>query len=101
MFKVDFSPTIKVAIPGVSTVDTRHGGPYDRGGADSYYRRGRHPHYYKGSTILTERVEEKDMTAEEVAAYNRGYFANERAGDFKDWGVDLPRQEEDDEEVEE
>ena len=26
--------------------DRRHGGPFDRGGADSYYGRGLDPHYY-------------------------------------------------------
>ena len=26
-------------------VDKRHGGPYDRGSADSYYQRGEDPHY--------------------------------------------------------
>ena len=26
-------------------IDTRHGGPYDRGSADSYYRRPRNPHF--------------------------------------------------------
>ena len=31
-------------------IDRRHGGPYDRGSADSYYNRPRRPHYYKGDT---------------------------------------------------
>ena len=30
--------------------DKRHGGPFDRGGADSYYGRGRNPHYFVGAT---------------------------------------------------
>ena len=29
------------------TYDKRHGGPFDRGGADSYYRRGMNPHITK------------------------------------------------------
>jgi hypothetical protein len=64
--------------------DRRHGGPYDRGGADSYYRRGFQPHYYPGATGRGERI--TDLTSEEVAAYRAGYDANEARGDFKDWG---------------
>ena len=29
------------------TYDARHGGPFDRGGADFWYGRGFNPHYYK------------------------------------------------------
>lgn len=54
-------------------IDKRHGGPYDRGGADYYYWRDRNPHYYKGATRQSELVEEKDMTPEEIAEYNLGY----------------------------
>lgn len=60
----------------------RHGGPFDRGGADSYYRRGVDPHYYTGSTGLTPRVEIKPNTPE-WDAYMDGYNSNERAGTFK------------------
>lgn len=67
-------------------MDVRHGGCYDRGSADSYYRRGRRPHYFKGATYMSEEVTENDMTAEEIAAYNQGYDDNESNGDFKDWG---------------
>ena len=31
-------------------MNKRHGGPYDRGSADSYYQRGPRPHYFKGDT---------------------------------------------------
>jgi len=68
------------------TIDTRHGGPYDRGSADSYYGRGRRPHYFKGATYSTEEVTETGMTPEEIAAYNQGYDDNEADGNFKDWG---------------
>jgi hypothetical protein len=67
-------------------IDTRHGGPYDRGGADSYYGRGRDPHYYKGDTGNSPRVSKKDMTPDEIEAYNAGYDDNEDSGCFKDWG---------------
>ena len=66
--------------------DERHGGPYDRGSADSYYRRARIPHYYMGSTYRSTRVEMSDMTPEEIMAYKAGYDDNEDDGDFKDWG---------------
>ena len=63
----------------------RHGGPYDRGSADSYYQRGYDPHYYVGNTYSTPRVEAADMTTEELAAYKAGYDENEAAGNFKGW----------------
>ena len=66
--------------------DNRHGGPWDRGSADSYYGRGRNPHYYRGPTGMSERVEDKDMTPEEVEAYNAGYNWNHDFGDRKDYG---------------
>ena len=67
-------------------IDARHGGPYDRGMADSYYRRGYSPHCYKGDTGSSPRVTIKDMTLDEIAAYAAGYEDNEEAGDYKDWG---------------
>jgi hypothetical protein len=67
------------------TYDKRHGGSWDRGGADSYYGRGRVPHYFKGDTHQSERVMEADMTAEEVEAYHAGYDWNEQFGGKKEW----------------
>ena len=69
----------------MSKYDQRHGGPYDRGSADSYYRRGYNPHYFKGATYSTDRVDEQHMTVQELAAYKAGYYDNEDAGDKKDW----------------
>lgn len=66
--------------------ETRHGSPYDRGSADSYYGRPRCPHYYVGATATTARVDFKDMTPDEVEAYHAGYDDNEANGDKKDWG---------------
>jgi hypothetical protein len=65
--------------------DTRHGGPYDRGTADSYYSRGFNPHYYEGDTAVTLRVEMQDMTAAEITAYTAGFNDNELFGDKKVW----------------
>ena len=64
---------------------TRHGGPYDRGSADSYYGRPINPHYWvlgtgRGSaTPLSEGEEGYDE-------YMAGYADNEVSGDRKDWG---------------
>ena len=69
---------------GVS-YDDRHGGPFDRGSADSYYGRGMDIHYYVGATCQSERVEAKDMTPHEIAAYCAGYEYNEHFGDKKSW----------------
>jgi hypothetical protein len=66
--------------------DERHGGPYDRGSADSYYRRGMEPHYYIAGTGSSKRIEVADMTPEEIEAYKAGYNDNEEDGDFKDYG---------------
>ncbi len=66
--------------------DQRHGGPFDRGAADSYYNRGYHPHYFQGDTYSSEMVTLGEMTAEEITAYTAGYNYNERSGDKKDWG---------------
>jgi len=66
--------------------DTRHGGPYDRGGADSYYRRGYNPHYYTGDTMKSQEIPMSLMTAAEITAYTKGFNDNEDLGDFKDWG---------------
>ena len=66
--------------------DQRHGGPFDRGAADSYYDRGYNPHYYTGDTYNSTRVEMDDMTAEQIVAYTAGYNYNEQFGDKKDWG---------------
>lgn len=65
--------------------DARHGGPFDRGSADSYYGRGVRPHYFTGATYNSSEVAEADMTAEEIAAYVAGYNYNEQFGDKKSW----------------
>ncbi len=64
----------------------RHGGPFDRGSADSYYGRGARPHYYEGDTGLSDKIEDSEMTKDEIKEYYAGYEYNEQAGDFKDWG---------------
>lgn len=68
--------------PTPSTDYKRHGGPFDRGSADSYYRRGLDPHYYVGATDQSERVE-ITLGTPEFEAYMDGYDTNERADNFK------------------
>ena len=68
-----------------SRYDQRHGGPFDRGSADSWYSRPFNPHFYKGGTYQGPRVELADMTAEEITAYTAGYNWNEKFGGKKDY----------------
>ena len=68
------------------TYDQRHGSPYDRGAADSYYGRDYWPHYFVGDTHKSRRVDMDQMTAAELTAYTAGYRDNEANGDKKDWG---------------
>jgi hypothetical protein len=66
--------------------DERHGGPYDRGTADSYYGRGYNPHYFVGDSYNSPRVEMAQMTEFEIDEYAAGYKDNEEASNFKDLG---------------
>ena len=66
--------------------DTRHGGPFDRGSADSYYHRDPRPHYYVEGTSTSPKIEMEKMTKEEIADYMAGFEWNEKFGDKKDWG---------------
>lgn len=63
----------------------RHGGPYDRGSADAYYRRPFSPHFYVGNTYCTEKITKEHMTPEEIADYAEGFNQED---DRKDWGRD-------------
>lgn len=63
----------------------RHGGPWDRGSADSYYRRGSNPHFYAGATGSSTRIDQADMTEEQVMEYMAGYAYNEEQGNFKEY----------------
>ncbi len=65
--------------------DKRNGGPYDRGGADAYYRRPFDPHYFMGGTGKSERVAITKGT-EDHAAYSEGFKEQVASGEFKDWG---------------
>lgn len=62
-------------------IDKSHGSPYDRGSADSYYRRRRLPHKWPEGTYHGKYVILTDP--KEIEEYFLGYDENQ---DFKDWG---------------
>jgi hypothetical protein len=65
--------------------DNRHGGPFDRGSADSYYGRIRTPHFYIGATDTSQKVLIDDMTEDEIESYHAGYDYNEDQAHYKKW----------------
>jgi hypothetical protein len=65
--------------------DQRHGGPYDRGAADSWYNREYNPHYFVGDTYNSPRIELAQMTPAEITAYTAGYTDNEEMSNHKEW----------------
>ena len=67
-------------------VDRGHGSPYDRGGADSYYRRPFDPHWWPAGTYKGFRIEMPFMSAEQIEEYKKGFDQNESDQNFKDWG---------------
>jgi hypothetical protein len=68
---------------GEKKYDQSHGSPYDRGRADSWYRRPSSPHKWPEGTGHGEKV--TDLTPEEIEAYEAGYEDNERHGGHKEW----------------
>jgi len=58
----------------------RHGGPYDRGSADKFYKRTATPHYFTGATLKSLRIEEDNMTPQQVINYHLGYDNAEAHG---------------------
>ena len=64
----------------------KHGNPFDRGSADSYYHRQPKPHYWPEGTGHGGMVEKEDMTPEEICEYMAGYEWNEQECDKKDYG---------------
>ena len=69
----------------ITAPNRTHGTPYDRGRADSYYRRNPRPHKW---TDMLGRNEVDDLNPTEIAEYHAGYSDNEHNGDHKDWGRD-------------
>ena len=61
----------------------KYGSPFNRGWCDAYYHRPRDPHLWEGDTFRSARIEEKDMTEQQIEEYDLGYETNI---DRKDWG---------------
>ena len=72
-----------IKIDGI-VYDQRHGGPFDRGAADSYYNRPQRPHYFLGGTYNSPEII-PDPDSSEYEAYIAGYQYNEHYGDKKNW----------------
>ena len=66
-------------------MNTEHGSPYDRGGADFYYHRARNPHKGGVGGGSGPRIEIDALTEAEIAEYHLGYDDAELLGDQKDW----------------
>ena len=62
---------------------TKHGGPFDRGSADSWYGRPAVPH--KGGVGGDSGERTTDLTDTERSAYYAGYEHNELYGGKKSW----------------
>lgn len=65
--------------------DDRHGGPFDRGSADCYYRRAFSPHYYAGGTGMSGLITKEQMTEDEITDYRAGYDYQDELGDYKEY----------------
>ena len=62
--------------------DQVHGGPFDRGSADSFYRRVPCPHYL---CDIRGRIEAHEKTEEQIAEYKAGYEDNQATGGRKEY----------------
>jgi len=65
--------------------DKRHGGAYDRGSADAYYRRPYRPHMFEGATSFSKEILKDDMSEDDLDAYDAGYEDQMASGEFKDY----------------
>jgi hypothetical protein len=57
----------------LNKINNRAGGPFDRGDADRYYGRPYTPHFFTDGTYVSDKVEEKNMTAQEISEYAAGF----------------------------
>jgi len=72
--------------PRMTKYNQEHGSPFDRGNADSYYRRAPDPHHWPQGSYKGFRVDESAMSTKEIEAYYAGYDENEKDGNYKDYG---------------
>lgn len=66
-------------------IDQSNGSPYDRGAADSYYRRPYDPHYWPEGTGHGVRIELAEMTVVQIVEYTKGFQDNEASMNFKEY----------------
>lgn len=64
--------------------DARHGGPFDRGTADSWYGRPFRPHYFLGATHQSTEIIISPESPK-YFEYEAGYNYNEEFGGKKEW----------------
>jgi len=64
----------------------KHGQPGDRGAADYWYHRLPEPHFWPNGTGKGQKVDEADMTAEQVLDYHQAYGEALERGEQKDYG---------------
>tara|TARA_R110000822_G_scaffold168752_1_gene308800 strand:- start:222 stop:446 length:225 start_codon:yes stop_codon:yes gene_type:complete len=64
----------------------KHGSPKDVAGADFWYSRDYEPHWWPEGTGKGIRIEECDMTPEQIAEYKEGWNEAVERGERKDWG---------------
>lgn len=50
-----------------------HGSPKDRGSADRYYGRPFEPHWYPKGTYNGKRIEEDEMSSDQIEEYKEGW----------------------------
>lgn len=84
MYNQSEKEIVASALRGWQFVRNNHGSLFDRGSADSYYGRGRSPHYGGVGGDSGERIDVSDNAS--VEEYMAGYQWNEDYGDKKDWG---------------
>ena len=77
-----FDTEYKQVFNGIEYIQ-KHGNTFDRGSADSYYRRPRNPH--KGGVGGNTGPRLEELTEFEIEAYHAGYDYNEQSGDKKEW----------------
>jgi hypothetical protein len=82
--KAASAATVEHIMTNLSQFDRkRHGGLYDRGGADAYYNRPPSAHWYPEGTGRGKCV--TDLTKEEILEYYAGYNDGVESGCFKEY----------------
>ncbi|CAB4184483.1 hypothetical protein UFOVP1116_8 [uncultured Caudovirales phage] len=61
--------------------DRSHGSPFDRGSADSFYRRIGYPHYICAKT--GRYILRHEMTEKQINEYKAGFMENEKQTDSR------------------